>query len=375
VRDNLLKVAYVAVAPFISGSERCLQVILNNCKYNDVEPILISPADSPMHEWAKQNHIKSYKIELKTFNSRRPWLWLAAQLKLIYILAIKRIQIVHSNQIWSYPAISIPTSLLGIKRVCHMRDPLHEGSIWWLNSTVDTTICISEHIKRQYDEQFSTHQSRSVKTIIDPVTFHPPMPLTELIDAKSAAKQKLELDSNKFIFGFIGQIAAVKGLIELLYCLSKLENKNWLLVVAGKDPSESQHYLKQCIEIGKQLNIIDKIKFIGFVENSKDFYLAVDLITMFSLQEPLGLIPLEAAVYYTPTIANKVGGLPETIQDGKTGWLVDINDDENTQNTINLILSVDLLDVGMQARKWVEITAEPHKYSKTLANLYHSILK
>jgi glycosyltransferase involved in cell wall biosynthesis len=199
--------------------------------------------------------------------------------------------------------------------------------------------------------------------------------LTELIDAKSAAKQKLELDSNKFIFGFIGQIAAVKGLKELLYCLSKLENKSWLLVVAGKDPSESQHYLNQCIALAKDLNIIDKIKFIGFVESSRDFYLAVDLVTMFSLQEPLGLIPLEAAVNYTPTIANKVGGLPETIQDDKTGWLVDINHEENTQNTINLILSLDLLSVGIQARKWVEMTAEPHKYSQTLTNLYHSILK
>jgi glycosyltransferase involved in cell wall biosynthesis len=375
VRRNLLKVAFVALAPFISGSERCLQVILDNCKHNDVDPILISPADSPMHEWALQHHIKSYKIDLQVFNSRRPWRWLVAQLQLVYILAIKRIQIAHSNQIWSYPAISMPTSLLGIKRVCHMRDPLHQGSLWWLNSTVDTTICISEHIKRQYDEQFSIHQSRLVKTIIDPVTFHPAMSLIELIDAKKTAKQKLKLNSENFVFGFIGQIAAVKGLKELLHCLSKLENKNWRLVVAGKDPSESQHYLKQCIELATQLNIIDKINFIGFVESSRDFYLAVDLITMFSLQEPLGLIPLEAAVNYTPTIANKVGGLPETIQDGKTGWLVDINDDENTLNTINLILSMDLLDVGIQSRKWVEMTAEPHKYSKTLTTLYHSILK
>jgi L-malate glycosyltransferase len=371
----LLKVAFVALAPFISGSERCLQVILDNCKHNDVDPILISPANSPMHEWASLHSIKSYKIDLQVFNSRRPWRWLIAQFKVFYILAVRRIQIAHSNQIWSYRVITIPTSLLGIKRICHMRDPLHKGSIWWLNSTVDATICISDHIKRQYDEQFSSRQSHLVKTIIDPVTFHPPMSSTELIAAKETAKQKLGLDRNTFIFGFIGQIAPVKGLVELLNCLSKLEHKNWLLVVAGKDPSESQAYLKQCIELAKQLDITDRVKFIGFVENSKNFYLAVDLIAMFSLQEPLGLIPLEAAVNYTPTIANKVGGLPETIQDGKTGWLVDINDHKNTQKTINLILSTNLTDVGLQARKWVELVAEPSNYSKTLVDLYHEILR
>jgi glycosyltransferase involved in cell wall biosynthesis len=375
VRHDLLKVAFIALAPFISGSERCLQVILDNCKHNNVDPILISPAHSPMHEWALSHSIKSYKVDLQTFNSRRPWRWLIAQFKLFYILAINRIQIAHSNQIWSYRAITIPTSLLGIKRICHMRDPLHEGSKWWLNAPVDTTICISEHIKRQYDEHFSSYQSHLVKTIIDPVTFHPPMSLTELITAKKAAKQKLELDSDAFVFGFIGQIAAVKGLLELLHCLSKLEQVNWLLVVAGKDPSESQYYLKQCIALAKKLNISENIKFIGFVENSKDFYLAVDLIAMFSLQEPLGLIPLEAAVNYTPTIANKVGGLPETIQDGKTGWLVDIGDYKNTQKTINLILSMDLLDVGLQARKWVEVVAQPNNYTKSLADLYHEILR
>ena len=82
----------------------------------------------------------------------------------------------------------------------------------------------------------------------------------------------------------------------------------------------------------------DKVKFCGFLDNTQTFYHACDLITMFSIEEPLGLIPLEAAVNYTPTIANAVGGLPETIQDGKTGWLVNIHDANKVQKVLSIAI-------------------------------------
>jgi len=365
-----MNVAYVAVAPFISGAERCLQLILLNCKHNGIKPILITPSISPMRAWAQQNDIKHYSCDLSLFSVKKPWLWLFSQLKMFLIFLFHKIKCVHSNQIWSYPAIVYPSALLGIKRICHFRDPIDNNSNWWLKKKLHTAIFISKHIANQYYDHIPKVRANNVETIIDPVAFHQPLTVEQRLTKKSLAREKLHLDSDVFTFGFIGQVAPVKGLFELITYLGKLEYQNWQLVIAGKDPSEEQAYIKKCQQLITHLGLDKKVIFIGFIDNIRDFYLAIDVVTMFSLAEPLGLIPLEAAVNYTPSIATEVGGLPETIINGKTGWLVNFNNEKQLIDILNLSMSVDLLTYGSNAREWVEKVSLPQVYCQKLYDLY-----
>lgn len=365
-----MNVAYVAMAPFISGSERCLQLILTHCHESDIQPILIAPQKSPMHAWAEQQGIQHFSCELVVFDKKRPWRWLFNQFKMLRILQKNNIEVVHSNQIWSYRAMVWPSSLLNIKRVCHFRDPVHEGSKWWLNKPLDTAICISDYIAEQYTSTIDATLATKVETIIDPVIFHSALSLNERAAVKQAAKQKLATKPERFIFGFIGQVAPIKGVLELIALLAHMKTHQWQLIIAGKDPSYSQAYMQKCQVKVVELGLEDNINFIGFIDNTRDFYLAVDTVVMLSKEEPLGLIPLEAAVHYTPTIASKVGGLPETIIDGKTGWLVDLGTPDNIIEKLNNVIDEDLVSVGQAAREWVESVSLPSVHCAKLKKIY-----
>jgi glycosyltransferase involved in cell wall biosynthesis len=60
----------------------------------------------------------------------------------------------------------------------------------------------------------------------------------------------------------------------------------------------------------------------GFIASLDEFYAALDLYIMPSRSEGWGLTALRAMAFGIPVVASNVGGLPEVVESGKTGWLV-----------------------------------------------------
>ncbi|GGA84229.1 hypothetical protein GCM10011369_27810 [Neiella marina] len=365
-----MNVAYVAVAPFVSGSERCLQLILSQCQRYGVSPVLITPASSPLKQWAKAQGITHYSVDLSPSFGKNLLAWLGQQVKLAQIFRRHRISAIHSNQIWSYPAVAKVAKFLKIKTFCHLRDPVNNGSRWWLKSQPDHIICISRHINREYLSVFNDSLNVQVSTLIDPVNARQALDPAALSAQVAASKNQLAIDPELFTFGYIGQVAPVKGVLETISALSKLPHQNWRLLIAGKDPSESQDYLHQCQALVTSLGLQQQVTFVGFLEDVSSFYYACDAIVMLSKEEPLGLIPLEAAMHYTPAIVNAVGGLPETVDDGRSGWVVDANQEPELMATFQQAMTADRLQVGLRAREYAERLSDPVSYFEKLAELY-----
>ena len=66
----------------------------------------------------------------------------------------------------------------------------------------------------------------------------------------------------------------------------------------------------------------ERIRWLGPVETHTDFFAGLDLFTMPSRAEGLGSSALLAMAHAVPVVATRVGGLPEVVEDGRTGWLV-----------------------------------------------------
>lgn len=370
-----MQIAYVALAPFISGSERSLQTILNHCALVNIEPILITHLDSPLADWATKNGITNYTCNLSAKGISQPLKWLSTNWQLYRIFRRHKVKLVHSNQLWSYPAVASVTKWMKLARVCHFRDPVDQHGNWWLKSGLDLAIGVSRHTSDQIEQSIKLGLIGNIETIINPVAIRPAIEPSEQAKLAVNSRTKFGLDLELFTFGFIGQIAEVKGLDLLIEALSLLNHKRWQLLVAGKDPAEGQPCLKHCKFLLQKYNLVEQVKFVGFIEDTTEFYQAVDVVTMFSREEPLGRIPLEAGASYCPTVATRVGGLPETIDDGKTGWLVEVDDSKEQAMILEKVMSLELLKFGRQARAWVESIADPKDYIHKLYALYNKTLE
>ncbi|HZE72617.1 MAG TPA: N-acetyl-alpha-D-glucosaminyl L-malate synthase BshA [Pyrinomonadaceae bacterium] len=100
------------------------------------------------------------------------------------------------------------------------------------------------------------------------------------------------------------------------------------------------------------LGISDKCSFVGKQPKIVDYLSASDVLLLPSEQESFGLAALEAMACEVPVIASRVGGIPEVVEDGETGFLSAVGDvDKMAADAARLLTDPDLrMAMGQRAR-------------------------
>ena len=127
---------------------------------------------------------------------------------------------------------------------------------------------------------------------------------------------------------------AIKNIDDIINTFRKVKKSvPSRLVLVGDGPEKQR--------IKRKVSRFKLSKSVLFVDTRKDmekFYSAADLFMLASIREGCPLSILEAMSSSLPIISTKVGGIPEVVQDGKTGHLTKIGDVENmADKTIDLL--------------------------------------
>src|SRR5262245_27238757 len=106
--------------------------------------------------------------------------------------------------------------------------------------------------------------------------------------------------------------------------------------------------------LARQYRIADDVLFVGQIPNIAEYLSVADLLLLPSENESFGLSALEAMACEVPVIATRVGGLPEVVLDGKTGYLVERGDIQAmTSRSVELLSDQrKLREMGTRGRGW-----------------------
>jgi glycosyltransferase involved in cell wall biosynthesis len=128
--------------------------------------------------------------------------------------------------------------------------------------------------------------------------------------------------------------------------------------------------------IARSLRLDNVVHFPGIQENVKPYYAAMDIYMNSSIFEGLPLSLLEAMAMKLPVVATEVGGMPEVIINGKTGFLVPPHSPEALAKQICLLLSNEEMrhQFGQEGRFLVEERFSMKRMVRQLEDLYLEFL-
>ena len=127
----------------------------------------------------------------------------------------------------------------------------------------------------------------------------------------------------------------------------------------------------------ERLKIKDRIHIAGMQNCVQRFFFASDFYVTATLHENHSLSLLEACAAHIPSIATKVGGNPETILDGRSGWLIPIQDSKALVDALRDAAGKNKAEIermGMVAYKDARQKFLPAIVYKRMSDLYNSIL-
>ena len=150
----------------------------------------------------------------------------------------------------------------------------------------------------------------------------------------SFSRQELGLSDDQVVLVTVGRLIARKANHQLIEALARLNNPKLMLVLLGEGPARTELQ-----ELANRLRVENRVMMPGFVSEERKYqYLqAADLFVSTTCHEGFGLMYVEAMFCRLPIITYNHGGQTDFLEDGKTGFLVSLNDQDGFRQRLELL--------------------------------------
>lgn len=178
----------------------------------------------------------------------------------------------------------------------------------------------------------------------------------QLATDKRKIKAALGFNPDDIAIVSVGRLYARKGLFTLIESMPAVVKRfpNAKFIISGKGQSDE---MQKLIAHATRLGVINNIVFTGYYPDKKLplLYQAADVFAFSTFYEHHPFAVLEALATGLPVVTTTVGGIPETIQSGKNGFLVKPFDEKAFADRILHLLEhpAEASEMGVKARQTV----------------------
>lgn len=283
--------------------------------------------ETPLRLGYMPERVSYHEVEIEQYPLLKHFPYtLALASKMAEVVRQRELDVLHAHY-----AVPFGTAALLAKQIVSERDlrvamTLHGTDITLVGNNAsfkpvtrmtieraDAVTVVSNWLQDETHRQFDI--SRDLEVIynfIDPER-HEGSPCPCIPSCSSKSEKTLMHISN------FRPVKRIRDVIDIFARVNAEVDSRLILIGDGPDMPVAR-------ELADELGVLDRIKFVGIVDQVAPLLNKADLFLLPSSTESFGLVALEAMASGVPVIASDVGGIPEVIVHGETGYLAPCRD-------------------------------------------------
>jgi len=392
----MIRVLCVVADNNIGGIQNRIMMIGESLAKNDIQCIILSPnGKGKFSQIARRKGFTVHQAHIhspKAFSSLRGLIknviWMVTiPLSIVTIIKIvyqEKIDIIHVNGLLSIHA-SIAAIITNKPLIWHLISTLYPLSLVILIRPVvkeftHTTIFIAQKMIRYYlGDEFDRNK---IKVIYEPVDTEQFKRDNIKKSQKMIIRQKLNIQRDFKIVGFVGNINPVKGIEYIIRSANEIKKETSIdikFLLIGNKSDGHDKYMQKLQQMIIKHNLEENVIFCGGVSHEMipEYLSIMNIFLITSLAEGTPLVILEAMSMSIPVIATDVGGISEQIENGKTGIIVPRGDTKAISEAIVYLFEhpTEMDQMGKNGRKRAEELFSLDKCVSEHIELYRNCVK
>jgi L-malate glycosyltransferase len=287
-------------------------------------------------------------------------------IKVISYILRNQIDIVYTSQFRSQLIIGWVAKLLGRKVIWHihgeeqLNNLLGKAAI----AAADKVIVVSHALLEKYCSRYPTKKAKF-------------MVVHNGVDEPDSFQKKT---NPVFTVSMVGTLIEGKRQDLAISACAELIKRGYKLnlnIIGESPPWHTNKYKQSLHELVSRHHLANSVSFLGWIENPREPLLASNVFILPSDTEGMPLSIIEAMSLGLPTISTNVGGVPELIEDGKTGFIIRPDNPKELAAKIKVFLDQPSLgkSMGQQARKRYEAHFTKKAFIKGVVGVINTIYK
>lgn len=335
----------------------------------DVIPFAAYPSSDALRLEIDERDVEAFPLEIKLLELSRPVSAVGTIYE--YTRLVKHVapDVIHVNSLDTARLFSVPAWLHGVPLVCHVRFYATPEYVKWVFRGLPRpqTFVFNSHALREEMEQLFSVNARHSKlevayNAVDTKRFF-------LRPRNSCGPMRVSIVAN---------LLPVKDHETFLRMARELHDRLGseieFLVIGGDIGGAGR--LPTLRRFASELGIGSKVLFLGPRRDVDRLLAKVDVLVCSSTVEPFGRCLIEAMAVGRPVVATRVGGIPEVVTDGVTGFLVEPGDYVAMARAVErLLTNKDLWNkMAQAAARDVAVRFSANVHARKIRQIYENLL-
>lgn len=385
----MINILYLHAGSEMYGADKVLLELVKELDKKKFKPIVILPSEGTLVDELRKEDIETKVVPYpvlrrKFFNLKGLLYYLTSYIKhskvILKLIKNREIKIIHNNTTAVLEGIYLKLKLK-VPMVWHVHEIIVKPKIvyklisYLVEIFADVAVVVSNSVGRHLNDSKKNDISK-IETIYNGVN--------NKVFSKSNPTEYLHEEFNipqdAFIIGMIGRINAWKGQDDFLLAIEpillKYENV-YAMMVGGVFEGEEWRIEKIKGKVSMS-SVSNRIIIENFREDSANIHNLFDVFILPSTNpDPLPTVVLEAMASGKPVIGYRHGGICEMVDNGRTGFLVEVRDIDSLRQSIEILINDKdkCISMGYAAEKYQKNNFSLDSYINNFEKIYESLIK